>query len=83
MAGEKIEFNQTITQAVTDFLANRPDLAVALKRRVDDPASWLVTQIQKHFDEIQLGKLAGMEKNIVAIVMEIVETFMTGKVYRK
>ena len=83
MPGDKIEFNQTITQSVTDHLANRPDLALALKRRVDDPSSWLEAEIRKHFDEIQLGKLAGMEKDIVKIVMGIVEAFLTGKVYRK
>jgi hypothetical protein len=83
MAGEKIEFNQTITQSVTDYLANRPDLTAALKRRVDDPASWLVAQITGQFDEIKLGKLHGMEIDIVKVVMTIAESFFTGKVYRK
>ena len=83
MAGEKIEFNQVITQVVTDYLANRPDLVAALKRRVDDPASWIIARFRATFDDIQLGKLTGLDVQIVKIVLEMVESFLTGKVYRK
>jgi hypothetical protein len=83
MAGEKIEFNNIITQAVTDYMANRPDVVAALKRRVDDPTSWLISRFRESFTEQQFGKMAEIDVQIVKIVMEIVESFLTGKVYRK